>query len=230
MLPEAAEVYVPEGGDLAVDRSSRLGYDDAGVYMYLLAHPFFESFPYEEGLIERRLNTALGVAKHERFYIPSPVRGGGHGKRMMRRAAGLYDALGITVVELTAQSVGKYLWANCGFDFASAGDRVTVNIAARDFAMELGIVEEWADLQHPWHFAALNVQDGEEVLIPWQAVADVLERRGEPGLQPPMRSEGIAPAKALLIHSRYPEWNGRLDLSSESTGRACLMAYAEGYE
>lgn len=226
--PGVAHVYSPDGAYLNIDGRSRVAYDREGVYLYLLAHPLFESFPFEQGLVERRIDTARGLATHERFYLPAPVRGGGHAKRMMRRAVGLYDALGVTHVELAAQSVGKYVWANCGFDFASAGDRLTVNTAAAEFARELGIAEDWVELRHPWHFAALNVQDGEEVLVPRQAVLDVLERRGTPAPYA-LEAEGIAPAKALLIHSRYFEWNGVLDLNVESRGRACLLAYTENY-
>jgi hypothetical protein len=178
----------------------------------------------EAGSIRRSMATGH-KAIHEYFALPQMFWGGGHAKRMLRNAVLLYEQLEIPRVELSAEGLGKYIWAVCGFDFRDDETREAVNTAMRLFANELGI-EGLPEFQRPWGALALDTNDdGEPVYVPTGALQRALRERGEIQLVQGVPPSRISPSKALLLYSRYDSWEGVLDIRRETPSREQFEIY-----
>jgi hypothetical protein len=233
LLPPAlAETLTPIGAELVV-RAGHADLDlDNRISCHVVAEVLFETWPHEAGVVEFRFDTLDNSATLERIFLPRPEHGNYHGKRLMLRSLRLLDALEMNTFHLTAQGVGKYLWANCGFDF-DRGYADIVNEACAELAWVLDLIETpavWEPLHHPWQFAGLNVDDdGNPVAIPVEHVQGRLDAAGWELPTPLPRDSEVAPSKALLIHSRYKEWRGTFYLR-DPLARDILARYGESYD
>jgi hypothetical protein len=230
--PGLIEALAPDRASLVIQGGHADLDDEGDITCHFRAQVFFESAPYEAGLLEFRLDTRDESATLERMYLPRAEHGSHHGKRLMLRSVRLLDGLEIRWYRLTAQAVGKYLWANCGFDF-DPGYAEIVNAACARFAALLDLIESpeaWEPLEHPWEFAALNVDDdGDPVAIPRELAQARLDEAGWQVLPPLPAGTEVTPSKALLIHSRYFEWRGTFDLH-EPLAHDILARYAGTYD
>ena len=175
----------------------------------------------ETGAIQRVIQTGANCAHHHWFVLPQGFRGRGSGRQTLRRTVDLYDALGLERVRLTAVEVGTYMWAMCGFDFASERERLTVLSAAEDFARQLGFGIDVSSIQYPWE---LDDLDEETSLRDIAAVRQEVIR-GSPRIDAQL-DEPIRLGKALLLHSDAGKgWSGILNLAHDSPGRIQLERY-----
>jgi hypothetical protein len=167
------------------------------------------------------------------FYPRAPeVRSKGHGKRIIANTVDLLEALEIPEFRLTAQAVGKYLWANCGFDF-DPGYAEAVNLACAEFAVDLGLLEhvsQWGYCEHAWDFQGLNVDEaGNPVYVTQDALEQALGQLGRTLDHPLESGQGlVSPSKLLLVHADYVEWRGTLGVGN-LTHRAVLDLYTRPY-
>lgn len=220
---ERFEVFFSDHQDpsIAVDQGDRI---EVRVNAGLVAPTTLEA-----GTIRRVIRTGERV-HHELFSLPKTYWGQGNARAMLRAAVDLYDALGIEEVTLTAQGLGKYIWAVAGFDFCDDQTRELVNTALRLFADELGVLDEpLPEFQHPWEILALDKDDeGKEINIPATLLAPILADRGETRLIQGFRPGSLTPSKAFLIYAGYDSWDGRLSLHPRSPSRSQLEAYLAG--
>lgn len=69
------------------------------------------------------------VARHAEFELRGPAQGKGVGKTMLRKHMAIYERVGISQVELTANiDIGGYAWARAGFRMKSGGGLLKFSI------------------------------------------------------------------------------------------------------
>lgn len=74
------------------------------------------------GILERRLLVGQGIARQVKFELPEAAQQQEKGRHMLGASVRTYEALGLDRIALAAAvDVGRYVWAVCGFSFASEG-------------------------------------------------------------------------------------------------------------
>jgi GNAT superfamily N-acetyltransferase len=176
----------------------------------------------DQGRISRSLNTAERHARHERFFLPEGAGGKGLGRAMLERSVALYRGLGLDRITLRAEQIGKYAWAQLGFEFADDEDREKVNEAVRRFARDE--VHFWDDppyFHEPWHVPLIYDRDpeNEKVFVPADLINTALEERYQQHMFAPPRVEGaVLASKALLLYADYDHWDGIFRLDTKNGG------------
>lgn len=208
-----------------LDRTVAVQQSGSDVEVRVSAGLLSEENPVEAGTIQRIIRTG-GKAVHEKFFLPTNYWGGGNARSMLRAAVRLYDELEIQTVSLTAVSLGKYIWAAAGFDFADDQTREAVNVGMRLFANELGIADDLPDFDRAWDVLALDYDDqGNPVYVANQRLIRALEGREDVDVAGAARMGDLVPSKALLLYGRYDSWDGVLDLTTGSDSRNQLEMF-----
>jgi hypothetical protein len=234
-----AYALCPIGSDLSVTTLKRFKPsflaldDDGGLAGHLRLGIHTESAPEDEGVIEFTFDARSGISSLDLFYVPSLLIGGGHGKRAVARIARLIGALGIRYLDLTAQGIGKYLWANCGFAFIDEHECKRVNDACAILAVRLGVIdspEDWEIARQPWEFAQiLSDSNSVPLTVAHDHATSVLDALGTQARYALPAEPNVVLAKVLLTQADYKEWRGRLDLGCDKQVNV-MNAYVRGYD
>lgn len=228
-FPELYSAYSVDGFDLMLSSDMQCGItrrpgDELTIRFFaeLLPAGMDSTDPeIETGAIQRVIQTGASCAHHHWFVLPPEFRGRGRGRQTVRRTVDFYDALGLERVRLTALEVGTYMWAMCGFDFASERERLTVLSAAEDLARKLGFGIDISSIQFPWQLDDLDEETSLRDIAAVRQEGIKANPRIDALLDEPMRL-----GKALLLHSDAAKgWSGVLDLALESPGRIQLERY-----
>jgi hypothetical protein len=128
-------------------------------------------------------------------------------------------------VFLTAVDDGRYVWAMCGFDFASEDIRTYVMRQASQFAREvLDLEMDFGDLQHSWEIGAIPGEVTLREIAEASGVALELPGSLADRIDEPMRL-----GKALLLFAPINGWEGILDVRDGSTGYEQLIRYTQDH-
>lgn len=203
------------------DADNLLYDDDAGELTVSLDGDLGSASFGHGGRVSRDLRLAEHHARHERFFLPDAAVGMGLGRTVLQRATQLYMALGIEVITLRAENIGKYAWARLGFQFASDEDRVNVNEKLREFACdELGLWDDLPFVAEPWQLPlVVDEDDSGLVTVPAAAINAALEARyAQQVFAPPIVEGELLASKALLLYADYEHWNGVLPLDPDNDG------------
>lgn len=121
--------------------------------------------------------------EHSSFYLDEAIQGSGIGREIFNAQIDAYERLGnVRRVELTADSVGKYVWTKAGFDWTDAADFKSVK---RDLAEALtsrvgaaAAKEILAEINTPSDIARVVVDGekiGKDLLIAREAYIDMAQ-------------------------------------------------------
>lgn len=221
LAPADFSVYVEQGS-----AAIREGESDIRIELSALLQPAvfaaFESLGLTQtGPLRRTIVTQTSHARHHNFRLPLAWTNQLRGRETLRRSVELYQALGIGEVSLLAVDDGRYVWAMCGFDFATDQDRQTTFRACLDFADRLDLDLDFQDVVHPWEIGAIEGEVTlEEIAVAIGAEPIKLPYPADDKLKTPMRI-----GKALLLFSDLQGWQGVFDTDPAGICYQQLLRY-----
>lgn len=168
----------------------------------------------------RAFNTADTQAHHVYLQIGDALQGHGIGRRLVRSALALYEALGIVDVDLVAMDIGRYAWAMCGFDPAP-DVRSEVLQGINEAALILGFELEGLDqIEFLWDLDQIDeYMTGRELV-------ETLGGIEVPAILTDDLDVPIRLGKALLLCSRTERWHGKLEIGN-NPGYDQMMLYTD---
>jgi hypothetical protein len=219
---ELRDAVVPAGWTAVAADSSYLAAEDDTIRGELRAHlvppgvDFGVADEDELGTVGVTLDTFERYAELETLNFPPDVQMLGFGRLVVGGLVVLGDELGLELIIVNANRVGRYAWARCGFEFME-GQRDRVVTAAEEFARSLGRAVDLSGVRYPWEITDL----------PGTVTLGEIEAAGGPPAPPGQRDTPVKLGRALLLGPPLDAncWDGQLRLQHESPGRVRLDRY-----